>query len=163
MSARYFVLGYSFFVLVLAQVGWAQSSEWQVLGQIRAGTKVQVVEQSLKSTSGRFMRVSETNLTLNVDNTEVVISADQVYRVSIIGKNRKRNVLIGLAIGAGAGAGLGAAANRVVGDAAVVPGMAAAFAGVGAGAGALCPAAKTVYRAERKQVSAEEQSRGNPD
>lgn len=162
MSARHFVLGYLFFLFVLAPVGWAQSSEWQVLGQIKAGTKVQVVEQSLKSTSGRFVRVSETNLALNVDNKEVVISRDQVYRVSISGKNRKRNVLIGLAIGAGAGAGLGAAANRVVGDAAVVPGMAAAFAGVGAGVGALCPAAKTVYRAEQKQVSPKEQSQRKP-
>lgn len=163
MSARHFVLAYLFFVFVLAPAGWAQSSGWQALGQIKAGTNVQVVEQSLKSTSGRFVRVSETNLTLNVDNTEVVISRDQVYRVSISGKNRKRNVLIGLAIGAGAGAGLGAAANRVVGDAAVVPGMAAAFAGVGAGAGALCPAAKTVYRADRMRVRPKEQSRRDPD
>ena len=150
MSARHFVLGCLFFAFVLVPVGWAQSSGWQVLGQIKAGTKVQVVEQSLKSTSGRFVRVSETDLTLSVDNKEVVIYRDRIYRVSIRGKNRKRNVLIGLAIGAGAGAGLGAAANRVVGDTAVVPGMAAAFGGVGAGVGALCPATKTVYQTAPK-------------
>jgi hypothetical protein len=134
--------------VVLAPLLQAQESNWQNLAQIRAGTRVQIVETSLKSTAGRFVGFSETDLTLKVEDKEVVIPRDQIYRVSVNGKNRLRNVLIGLAIGAGAGAGLGAAANRVVNDAAMVPSAAAALGGVGAGVGALCPAAKIVYRAE---------------
>jgi hypothetical protein len=134
--------------LVLAPLLHAQQSQWQNLSQIQPGARIQVVENSLKSTPGKFVGYSENGLTLRVDAKEVVIPKDQVYRVSVSGKNRLRNVLIGLAIGAGAGAGLGAAANRVVNDAAMVPSAAAALGGVGAGVGALCPAAKSVYRAE---------------
>ncbi len=146
--------------LLLAPLLQAQESQWQELAQIKAGTKVQVVERSLKSTSGRFVRVSETDVTLKVENNEVVVPKSQVYRVSISGKNRKRNTLIGLAAGAAAGAGLGAAANQVVGDARVIPGMALSFGALGAGIGALVPAAKTVYRAELpRPASPKEQSR----
>ncbi len=120
---------------VLAPQLQAQELQWQNLAEIKAGTRVQVVERSLKSTSGRFVRVSETDVTLKVDNKEVVVSKSQVYRVSISGKNRKRNTLIGLATGAAVGAAVGAAANRVVGDARVVAGTTLSFAGVGAGIG----------------------------
>jgi len=160
MRAQHFVLRSLFFVFVLAPLMWAQSSQWQNLAQINPGTKVQVVEQSLKSTSGRFVRFSETDLTLNVENKEVVISKDQVYRVSISGKNRKRNTLIGLAAGAGAGAawsaGLRNTENWRVGDTA---GLIGGCAGIGAGIGALIPSTKTFYRAELpKQATLKEQS-----
>lgn len=145
-------------MFMVASLSEAQESPWQSLAEIRAGTKVQVVENSLKSTSGEFMGSSEIDLTLKVDGTKAVIPRDHVYRVSVRGKNRKRNALIGLAIGAATGAGVGAAANRVVGDAWVIPGVMAGYAGLGAGVGALCPSAKTVYRAELpKQASTKEQ------
>jgi hypothetical protein len=131
----------------------AQQSQWQNLDQIRSGTKIQVVEKSLKSISGKFVSISETELTLTVEGQPVVISRDRVYRVSISGKNRKRNMLIGLAIGAAAGVGAGAAANRVVGEAWVVPTMAAVYGGAGVGVGALCPSAKTVFKAELPKAS----------
>ena len=145
---------------VLAPVLQAQESQWQNLAQIKAGTKVQVVEQSLKSTSGRFIRVSETDLTLQVEKREVVFPRDQVYRVSISGKNRKRNMVIGLAAGAATGGALGAAlAEREPGYGGAVAGSVVGFAGLGAGIGAAVPAAKTVYRAEaRKGASLKGQS-----
>lgn len=148
MSVQRLVLHFLCAGFTLTAVLQAQELQWQSLGQISAGTKVQVVERSLKSTSGKFVGVSETDLTLRVDKQEVVIPRDRVYRVSINGKNRKRNVLIGLAIGAAAGVGVGVAANRVVGETWLVPTVAAVYAGAGAGVGAVCPSAKTVYRAE---------------
>ena len=159
MSAHRFVPRCFFLLFVLAPVLWAQSSQWQNLAQIKPGTKVQVVENSLKSTSGKFVGFSETDLTLKVEDKEVVILKDQVHRVSISGKNRKRNTLIGLAVGVGTGAAVGAAANRVVGEAWVVPGTMLGHACLGAGIGALVPAAKTVYSAEvPKQAGPKEQS-----
>jgi hypothetical protein len=134
----------------------AQESRWENLDQIHAGAKVQVVEQNLKSTSGRFVRFSESDLTVNVNNQEIVIPREKVYRVSISGQGRKRHMLIGMAIGAAAGVGVGAAANRVVGDDRVIPGMALAYAGIGAGIGAIVPAAKTAYKAESPRADLQE-------
>ena len=148
MAAR-LVLGCLIIGIVLATAVQAQESQWQNLAQVKRGTKIQVVERSLKSTSGRFLRVSETDLTLKVDRNEVVVPRNQVYRVSVSGKNRKRNMLIGLAAGAAAGVALGAAImERENGYAAAVAGSTVGFAGIGTGIGAAVPAAKTVYRAE---------------
>ncbi len=138
----------------------AAQSQWQELAQIKPGAKVQVVENSLRSTSGRFVGFTESSITLTADGREVVIPKEKVYRVSVSGKNRKRNVLIGLAVGAGVGTGIGAATNQVVKEAGVIPAMAAVFAGVGAGVGAVVPAAKTVYRSETPKETAE---RKQPD
>jgi len=135
---------------------------WQNLAQIRPGTKVQVVEKSLKSTSGKFVGFSDANLTLNVNRTEVVIPKDQVYRVSIPGKNRKRNMLTGLAVGAGLGLAFAVGIRNNFSSSertAAVAGITASWAGIGTGIGAILPASKTVYRAEPpKQARVQEQS-----
>jgi uncharacterized protein YcfJ len=159
MSAQHTLLRCLFFVFTLAPLAWTQSSPWQSLGQIQPGAKVQVVEQSLKSTSGRFVRFSDADLTLDVNKKEVVVPKEQVYRVSVTGKNRKRNTLIGLAAGASLGAVVGAAVQHETGlGGAVVAGMTVVYAGLGAGIGAIVPASKTVYRAERStQANLKEQ------
>ena len=155
MSVERLVVRCLWAVLILTPLLHAQQSQWQDLNQIRRGTRIQVVENSLKSTSGKFVAFSETDITLKVESKDVVIPRDQVHRVSISGKNRKRNTLIGLAIGAGAGAGVGAATHQVVKESWLVPGMMLAYAGEGAGVGALVPAAKTVYITEVPRQSSE--------
>lgn len=42
----------------------AQPPRWENLDQIHRGTKIEVVEQSLKSISGKFVRVSQDDLGL---------------------------------------------------------------------------------------------------
>jgi hypothetical protein len=150
MSAKY--LGFLAWGLglVFAPATWGQPSQWQNLAQVKAGTRVQVVEQSLKSISGKFLRFSDTDLTLRVEDRELVIPKDRVYRVSISGKNRKRNALIGLAAGSGIGLGVGLALlEREKGFGGAVAGVTVAYAAVGAGVGAVVPAGKTIYQAER--------------
>ncbi len=61
----------------------AQTSRWQNLDQIHRGAKIEVVEQSLKSTSGKFVRYSQGDLTLEVQGKEITIQKEQVYRVSV--------------------------------------------------------------------------------
>jgi hypothetical protein len=145
-------------IFVLAPLLQAQESKWQNLAQLRPGTRIQVVENSLKSTSGRFVRFSETDLTLKVEEKEVVVPRDQIHRVSVSGKNRKRNVLFGLAAGAASGV-IVAVASPELGtgkcspgascvDSAVVTGLGLAGAGVGSAIGAVLPADKTVYKAQ---------------
>lgn len=127
----------------------AQKPQWDNLAQIKPGNKVQVVEQSLKSTTGKFVRYSETDLTLTSDGKEVVISKQQVYRVSILGKNRKRNTLIGLGIGTGAGMGMGfGLMEHETGYGGAVAGSILGCAVVGAGIGAMMPSTKEIYRGE---------------
>ncbi len=129
----------------------AQTSRWENLDQIHRGAKIEVVEASLKSFSGKFVRVSQDDLTLDVQRKEVTIQKEQVYRVSVVGTKRKRNALIGLAAGAGAGAGWAAAMRNTenwrTGDSA---GLIGGCAGIGAGIGALIPSTstKTVYMAD---------------
>src|SRR5215470_11603954 len=93
-------------VLVSVIPSQAQKSRWENLDQIHAGAKVQVVERSLKSNSGKFVGFSDTDLTIEVLGNELVIPREQVYRVTVSGKNRKRNALIGTGIGAAAGLGV---------------------------------------------------------
>ena len=137
------------FLLLWIIPAHAQQSRWENLAQVRRGAKVQVVEQSLKSTSGKFLSFSEEDLTLEVQGKRIVIARQQVYRVSLLGKNRKRNALIGPGVGAAAGLVVGLAImERESGFGGAVAGLTVGYAGVGAGVGALMPASKLIYRAE---------------
>ena len=126
----------------------AQESQWRSVMQLRPGTKIHVIENSLRSSSGRFVSASESGITMTVDGKEVAVARDQIHRISLSGKNRKRNVLIGLAIGVGAGAGIGAATRQVVNDDKIIPLEAMVMGGLGAGIGAIAPASANVYKAE---------------
>ena len=141
----------------------AKTSRWENLDQIHRGAKIDVVEQSLKSISGKFVRDSQDDLTVDVQGKEVTIQKEQVYRVSVVGTKRKRNALIGLAAGAGAGAGWAAAMRNTenwrTGDSA---GLIGGCAGIGAGIGALIPSTSTkaVYVADApKQAGLRAQTR----
>ena len=134
--------------VVLMPLLQAQEAQWKSLAQVRPGTKIQVVENSLKSTSGKFVGVSDTDLTMTVAGQQVVVPRERIHRVSVSGKNRRRNVLIGLAIGAGVGAGIGAATRQVVNDNKVIPLEMLVMSGVGAGIGAIAPASGNLYKAE---------------
>ncbi len=140
---------------LLSWPAFSQQGNWDSLSQLKAGNKIHVVETNLKAVDGKFVRITDTDLTVRVDKQEVVIPRDQVYRVSRRG-GRGRNALIGLAIGAGAGVivgvaspelGTGKCAQGSCVDSAVVAGLALAGGGLGAGVGALIPHNPTGYRA----------------
>lgn len=138
------------FAFALTHVLQGQESRWDNLSHTRPGTTVDVVEYSLQKTSGRFVRFSAGDLTLKVAKNDVSIPRTQVYRVTVVGKDRKRNTILGLAIGAGAGVALGATLmEHESGYGGAVAGTTVGFAGLGAGVGAVFPARKTIYRGER--------------
>jgi hypothetical protein len=142
-------------VIVLAPFIRAQDAQWNNLAKVRTGTKIQVVENSLRSTSGRFVSVSGTELTMTVEGKQIVVPRERIHRVSINGKNRKRNVFIGLAIGAGVGVGIGTATRQVLNDDRIIPLETLVMAGVGAGIGAVAPASGNLYKAEAPQQTVE--------
>ena len=127
---------------------FAQESEWQNLARIQPGTRVHVVERSLKSVQGTFIGFSDMQLTIAVKEKQTTIARDDIYRVNIIGTKRKRNAFIGLAAGAAVGAALVACCvEKESGGKGTTPGAMAGFGGLGALIGAVLPdGGTTIYR-----------------
>ncbi|MBI2817265.1 MAG: hypothetical protein HYX72_10025, partial [Acidobacteria bacterium] len=99
-------------VVLLASIAGAQGPQqssqnqeqsWDNLRTLRAGEKIQVVDQKLKSQNGTFIAVSDDALTFRVGKDHVTIQQADVFRVSSRERGRSRggNTLIGLAVGAG--------------------------------------------------------------
>jgi hypothetical protein len=148
-----------FFVLI-PLVGMAQSAKesWGNLKQLRPGQKIEVVDTSMKSFHGPFVAVSEEAVTLKVGKSQESVERAKVARVSVRDtSHRKRNMLIGTAVGAGAGLAIAIPVGILcsnegncgnggggTGAALAVVGLGAAGAGVGA-----IPGSRTVYRGKK--------------
>lgn len=141
---------------VLAQS--AQES-WNNLGQLRAGQKIQVTDMKLKSVEGKFAAFSEDSISLIAKRDRVSIPRANVFSVKNLERShRRRNALLGLAIGAAGGVAAGAikgATYHEEGETGVfVLLLAPIGAGIGAGVGAALPAGQaTVYRAQARTMA----------
>lgn len=133
-------------LLLVPSLLHAQKGDWQSLASIRPKSQVQVIDRKLRTYKGKFVAFTNAGITLIEDKQEKTIAREDVYRVTLVGAKRLRNVLIGLAIGAAAGAGTGAALmERESGYGGAVAGTVVGLGGLGAGIGALVPGNKTVY------------------
>ncbi|HPT25947.1 MAG TPA: hypothetical protein PLZ95_05965 [Bryobacteraceae bacterium] len=136
---------------LMAAPAWAgDESDWNNLSQIRAGEKVQVVRQKMKTVNGNFESFSGDSIVVRQKAADVVIPKGEVVRVTITGRShRLRNLAIGAAVGAGTGLLIGQIITRERNDDwqtiayfCTVVGL-----GGGTGIGAAMPAHPTVYRA----------------
>jgi hypothetical protein len=126
---------------------------WDNLRQLRAGQRIAVTDMKLKTAQGEFAGYSENAVSLGVGGNEISIPREQVFSVKNREKShRRRNVLLGLAIGAAGGL----AAASVRGATYHEEGETSVFmlvytpigAGIGAATGAVLPTGDaTVYRA----------------
>lgn len=143
-------------LLVLAAAVAAQSnpSNWNAVTALTTRTDVRVSTGS-RTVKGRIDRASDSSLALTVGKAEESFDRQQVLTVSVKkGDHRKRNALIGLAVGAGTGLGIGLATRpgpnqlRIVPTGAVVGGLIAAGAIVGVVVGVVIPSGgwREVYR-----------------
>ncbi len=133
---------------------------WENLQQVRVGQRIEVVDTNLKKLKGTFVSFSEEAISLRVKKDEVGVPRVNVLRVSSLDRSkRKRNILLGLAIGAGGGMLAGAGvASAVVGfdegqgskPGATIVGFVAAGAAAGVAVGA-SSGYQTSYRAEGKR------------
>ncbi|MEE8257580.1 MAG: hypothetical protein V3R60_06785, partial [Acidobacteriota bacterium] len=133
---------------------------WENLQQVRVGQRIEVVDTNLKKLKGTFLSFSEEAISLRVKKDEVGVPRVNVLRVSSLDRSkRKRNILLGLAIGAGGGmlAGAGVASAAVGFDegqgsnpAATIVGFLAAGADAGVAVGA-SSGYRTIYRVKRKK------------
>ncbi len=140
-------------VCLCVPAAWGQqaSVNWENLTRVERGHRVQVVQTDLKSTRGKFLSFSDTELVVEVDKTQVTIPREKVFRVSE-DHPRGRNALYAAIAGAGVGAGIGALASRefhgTSDKAAIVLACSGSWAGIFAGVSALATRNPTVYRAE---------------
>jgi hypothetical protein len=137
----------------------AQEESWGNLRGLRAGEKIQVVEQNLKSQDGTFVGVSDEAITFRMIQDEVSVQRADVLRVSSReGMGRGKHTLIGLAIGAGGGLAVGLGlgslfteSNEGLKNGAFLPAFVGLGTGIGAGIGAALPASRPIiYRTERR-------------
>ena len=138
-------------------LGAVEKSDWGSLKQIAAGQTIKVIVKDAAASQGAFQSATEDALVLRVAGEDRSIARDTVRRVSVkTNSHRGKHALIGAAIGAGGGLGAGIAIDNDCspnaifctgnkGKAILTPG----FALIGAGIGALLPAAgwREIYRA----------------
>ncbi len=136
-------------------LGQLAENSWDNLRRLRPGQKIEVVNMQMKAVVGKFIAFADDAISLAAGKDQVSIPRANVLSVkNREASHRKRNTLLGLAIGAAAGAAIGAAAihssesgEEFFGVMLVTP----IAAGIGAGAGAALPAGHvTVYRAKTR-------------
>jgi len=97
---RFIVLSLGVLMLSITAGAQAQEESWDNLRSLRAGEKIQVVDQKLKSQTGTFVSVSDEAISLRVNQDEISVQRADVLRVSSSeGMGRGKHTLIGLAVG----------------------------------------------------------------
>ena len=140
-------------------IALGQSETWSNLNRLQAGQKINVVDMKLKAIEGRFGGFSDDAISVVVGNDKVSIPRADVLSVkNQAASHRKRNILLGLAIGAAAGFASGAiygAGSSEEGESLIFVIVTAPLgAGIGAGVGAVLPTGPvTVYRAKARSTS----------
>jgi hypothetical protein len=141
--------------LVTAQAG---EDSWDNLKQLQVGQSIEVVDTHMRSLKGDFIAFTDEVITLRQGKQERAVARPEVARVSLTvrrASHRKRNMILGAAIGGGAGLTIGVLADAVAsgestGCTGCIVGFTAAGAGGGLGLGALSGAQyKVIYRAKK--------------
>ena len=151
MALRISHLVVSFCLPALVAAGEVNRS-WQVLTQsLQPGKSVVVKCMNSAQFEGKLLKIADDSITVQSHGQPQVIRRDEVFRVRRA-NIRRRNTLLGLAVGAGGGAALGgAAATRqdFVSAGAVVGVTTLLGVGVGAAVGGALPIGEPLYEAEK--------------
>lgn len=130
-------------LLAFCASGFSQSpalprgtADWNNLASSAGAAEVRVQLSGSPAVRGKVQSVTADSLTMDSASGQETFRRQQILRVSVKGKSRRRrNALIGLAIGAGLGGALGgAAASGCSGTICGGYGGAAIGSGIGAGA-----------------------------
>jgi hypothetical protein len=136
---------------------------WDGLKEIRAGDKIEVIDQNLKSYRGTFVSVSDEAISLRSKKDTFTVERANVLRVSVRDSGKRtRRMLLGAAIGAGAALAITVpiqVANSNEGNdiAGIMAGATAGAAGAGLAIGSTM-GNRTVYRAEKTKDAGREQA-----
>lgn len=139
------------FLFVGLAVSHGEARAWDALAQLPAGATVEVIHGGLKRASGTLVEATSEGITVRTADGINVIARNDVRRVSVMRKSRKKRALLGAAMGAGVGAlalALGANSGDIdIRRDIVVGAGAAAGADLGAAVGAATGGPETIYRA----------------
>src|SRR5262245_31522841 len=105
-----------FFILVFVTEFAFGQSEWDNLGKLRSGQKIEVVDTKLKSFKGNYISHDPDIVSLRVDNKDISIRKIDVVRVTDRQPHRLRSAFLGLGLGAALGAGIGGATAATLAD-----------------------------------------------
>jgi len=112
------------------------------------------VDAKMKSTKGDFATFTQDEIALHQDGRQMTVLRSEIASVKRLGEShRRRNVLLGVAIGAAGGLAAGVIQGKTYHEAGETPVFVAVWtpigAGIGAAAGAVLRARRevTVYRA----------------
>jgi len=130
---------------LFSSVGFAErkdTSRWENLQTLKAGQKVQILQEGSIVTEGKFQGVSDGDITIEVKKQTVVAKRVDVRRV-VLKKGKTGHILVGLMIGMGIGSAVAMAAqgDEEYGAAIALP----ILVGGGAAVGAILPANSIVY------------------
>jgi len=134
------------------------TGSWNNLSQLRAGDKIEVIDQSLRSYRGTFVSVSEEAISLRSKKDSFTVERSNVLRVSVLDKSKRlRYMLLGAAVGAGAALAVTVPLDlQYVGEGntgvGIVAGVTAGAAGAGLGVGSTM-GNRTIYRAAKTEDS----------
>jgi hypothetical protein len=131
----------------------AQSADWNVVKSLLPGEPIRV--EGSRKVRGQSQSATDDAIVVRTGGTEETVPRAQVTLIAGSKRgHRKRNALIGLAVGAGAGLGIGLAGRctgtclQIVPNGAVVAGATAGGAVVGLVVGFLVPSGgwREIYR-----------------
>jgi len=95
-----------------AQTSAAPGGDWSALRAVGQGDKLEVRLKSGKTVKGRLAGVSDTTLSLTVNDRATEVGRDDVQSVyRVTSRSAKKATLIGAGAGAAVGAGVGAATS----------------------------------------------------
>ncbi len=151
------------YLLALCASGFSQSAvlprgkaDWSNVTALAGASEVRVELSGSRPVRGKVQSVTDDSLTIDSGSGQETFMRQQIVRVSVNQKgHRRRNAIVGLALGAGLGGALGGtAAGECSGSICGGHGGAAIAAGIGAGAavgaaiGAMLPAGgwREIYR-----------------
>jgi hypothetical protein len=81
------------------RVAGTKTESWENLKQLRAGDKIEVIDQNLRSFRGRLVCVSDEAIALQSKKGTVAVERANVFRVSVRDtSHRTRNMLLGSGI-----------------------------------------------------------------
>jgi hypothetical protein len=146
MSRVLLRVGFVGVLTILPAFGAEVNRSWETLVEtLKPGRKVVVVQHSRKQAEGKVLSLTNESITVQVGRQPLTVQRDDVFRVRVA-NIRRRNTLIGLALGAAVAGGLGYTLEDFYRGFAATVG-AGVGAGIGAAAGGVIPIGKPLYEA----------------